>query len=773
MQTGSRLDTKAFFTRVLFCCVATLAVSALRAGLCGADESPTSKSVLTLDRLFSSDEFEPERTPAMQWRKQGSGYTTLEKPEGKGDGRQLVWHDPASGREEVLVPAHLFIPPGESAPLSVESYALSDDGSKLLFYTNSKRVWRTNSRGDYWVLDLTGRELKKLGGEAKPSTLMFAELSPDAKRVCYVRENNLYVQNLDDLRITPLTRNGSKTLINGTFDWVYEEELRLRKGFRWNPDSRTIAYWQINDDGVRTFFLINDTDGLYPRTIPIPYPKVGERNPAARVGIVSANGGETRWLDVPGDPRDHYIARMDWAENSDEIVLQQFNRLQNTDRVMLADAKTGSVRTILTETDGAWVENDNDVRWVAKGKNFLWLGERDGWKHAYLVSRSGKKATLLTKGDFDVVSIEAVDEKNGWLYYIASPDNPTQRYLYRVRLDGRDAKRVTPADRPGSHSYSISPDAKWAVHTYSTFNRPPVVEFISLPDHKPVKVLAENKKLLEKLNALKRPSSEFFRVDIGEDALLDGWCIKPPDFDPKREYPVLFHVYGEPEGQTVVDRWGGKSHLWHWMLAQQGYLVVSIDNRGTDAPRGREWRKCVYRQIGILASADQAAAVRALIKKWPYVDASRIAIWGWSGGGSMTLNALFRYPELYHTGMAVAPVPNERYYDTIYEERYMGLPGDNADGYRRGSPITYAHQLKGNLLLVHGTGDDNCHYQGMEALINELIAHNKQFTMMAYPNRTHSISEGKNTTRHLYGLLTQFLFEKMPANAEQKQANQE
>jgi len=755
-----------FFESVLLHCLSALCALAFCGGVCWAGKSLADKSRLTLDRIFSSDEFEIKKAPATQWRKHGSGCTALEKASGKEGGKQLVWHDLATSRNEVLVPAHLFIPPGESAPLSVEGYSLSEDGSKLLIYTNSKRVWRINSRGDYWVLDIAARELKKLGGDAKPSTLMFAEFSPDGTRVCYVQENNLYVQNLNDLQITRLTRDGSKTRINGTFDWVYEEELRLRKGFRWSPDGRLIAYWQINSEGVRTFNLINNTDGLYPRMIPIPYPKVGERNPAARVGVVAANGGETRWLDVPGDPRDHYIAHMDWAESADEILLQQFNRLQNTNRVMLADAKTGKVRTVLTETDRAWVENNNDVRWLDKGKSFLWLGERDGWRHAYLVSRSGDRVSLVTKGDFDVISIEAIDEENRWLYYIASPENPTQRYLYRVGLDGRKATRVTPADRSGTHGYNISPDAKWAVHSYSTFERPPVEEIVSLPQHQQVKALAENKKLLAALEALKKPSTEFFRVDIGNNVLLDGWCIKPPDFNPKKKYPLLFHVYGEPEGQTVVDRWPDKSHLWHWMLAQQGYWVVSIDNRGTAAPRGRDWRKCVHRQIGILASADQAAATRAVIKKWPYVDADRIAIWGWSGGGSMTLNALFRYPDLYHTGMAVASVPNQRYYDTIYQERYMGLPGDNTDGYRRGSPITYAHQLKGNLLLVHGTGDDNCHYQGTEALINELIVHNKQFTMMAYPNRTHSIAEGKNTTRHLYGLLTRFLCEKMPADSK-------
>jgi len=293
-------------------------------------------------------------------------------------------------------------------------------------------------------------------------------------------------------------------------------------------------------------------------------------------------------------------------------------------------------------------------------------------------------------------------------------------------------------------------------------DNPPIHELISLPNHKSVRILEDNSELRTKVKTLKRKPTEFFRVDIGEGVLLDGYQIKPYNFDPVKKYPVLFYVYGEPWGQTARDAWGGNTYLWHLMLAQQGYIIMSIDNRGTPSPRGRDWRKCIYRQIGILASADQAAAVR-VIRKWEYVDSTRIGIWGWSGGGSMSLNAIFRYPDLYHTAMAIASVPDQRYYDTIYQERYMGLPEDNAEGYKNGSPITFARQLKGNLLLVHGTGDDNVHYQGAEALINELIKHNKHFTMMAYPNRSHGIYEGTGTTLHLRKLLTRYLFENLPA----------
>jgi dipeptidyl-peptidase-4 len=722
-------------------------------------------TLLTLERIFSSRDFTGERFGPARWLEDGSGYTTLEISANSKLGKDIVRYEPQSGRRDFFVPAKKLIPVGDSTALAIEDYQWSKDGKRLLIFTNTQRVWRQNTRGDYWVLDLITLKLQKLGGEAKPSTLMFAKFSPDGSRVGYVRENNIYVEELATGNILQLTRDGSRTLINGTFDWVYEEEFGLRDGFRWSPDGKLIAYWQLDASGLRDFLMINNTDSLYSFIIPVQYPKVGTINSACRVGVVSASGGETRWMEISGDPRNNYIARMDWAASSTEIVLQHLNRLQNKIEVMLGDALTGRVRTILTDRDSAWVEVVDDLHWLDKGKSFTWVSERDGWRHVYLVSRDGQQVRLITAGAFDVENIAHVDEKDGWLYYLASPDNPSQRYLYRTRLDGTGkGERVTSLDLRGTHRYQISPDAKWAFHTYSTFDLPPSTSLISLPAHKLVRQLSSNKALRSRVRALKQRPSEFFRVNVGNGVQLDGWMIKPHDFDPAKRYPVLFHVYGEPAGQTVLDNWGGSGKLWHLMLAQQGYLVISVDNRGTPAPRGRDWRRCVYRQIGILASQDQAAACRA-IRSWPFVDSTRIAIWGWSGGGSMTLNMLFRYPELYHTGISVAPVTNELYYDTIYQERYMGLPSDNPEGFKNGSPVTFAENLRGNLLLVHGTGDDNVHYQNSELLINALIKANKPFTMMAYPNRSHNISEGANTRRHLYELLTRFLYEHVPTGA--------
>ncbi|MDA0285451.1 MAG: prolyl oligopeptidase family serine peptidase, partial [Planctomycetota bacterium] len=363
-----------------------------------------------------------------------------------------------------------------------------------------------------------------------------------------------------------------------------------------------------------------------------------------------------------------------------------------------------------------------------------------------------------------------VDEASGWLYFIASPDDASQRYLFRSRLNGCDLQRVTPQETPGTHGYQMSTDSRFAIHQISSTERPPIVTLITLPDHESVRILETNDELCRKLDKLQKGNIEFTRVDIGDGVTLDGWCMSPANVDPSRSYPLLVYVYGEPAGQTVVDRWGGNSWLWHLMLTQRGYVVMSFDNRGTNAPRGREWRKCIYQKIGILPPQDQAAAVEAVLKQRPWIDRNRVGVWGWSGGGSSSLHAIFKYPKLYATAIAIAPVPNQRYYDTIYQERYMGLPETNADGFRDGSPINFAKQLEGNLLLIHGTGDDNCHYQTTEMLMDELIAHNKQFSMMAYPNRTHSIKERKNTTRHLRELMTRYLLQNLPVTLEASKA---
>jgi dipeptidyl-peptidase-4 len=725
-----------------------------------AEKEQADQSLLTVDRIYGDSEFSGEGFSA-RWLPGGAGYTRLEPTSGDGGGRDIVHYDAGTGDRQVLVPA-ARLTPSRARPLAIDDYAWSRDRALLLVYTNSQRVWRQATRGDYWLLDCTSHELRKLGGDAPPASLMFAKLSPTGRHVAFVRAGQVFVEDLLDDTIRQVTPDQPSGVIQGTFDWVYEEELSLRDGFRWSGDGRRIAFWQIDTRGVREFPLVDNTAGLYPSIVKIPYPKVGQQNPACRVGVVDIESRETRWLNIPGDPRQHYIARMDWVGDSSEIILQQLNRLQNTNRVMLADAESGQARTILTERDEAWVEVHDELEWLDQHTEFTWHSERTGWRQLYLVAREGEETRRIATGEFDVISLEHVDSSRRQCYFLASPDDPTSRYLYRAELDGGPAIRVTPEDQPGTHAYDISPGGRWALHTWSSFDDPPRTELIRLPEHKCVRKLAENRQLRKKVRKLRREPTEFFRVEVGDGVALDAWCIKPPEFDPQRKYPLLVYVYGEPAGQTVLNRWSSRGYLWHLLLAQQGYVVMSFDNRGTPAPRGRAWRKCVYRQVGVLAPQDQAAAVRAVLEQRPYLDPQRVGIWGWSGGGSMTLNAIFKFPDLYQAGISVAPVPNQRYYDTIYQERYMGLPQENVEGYANGSPINFAGQLQGNLLLIHGTGDDNCHYQTTELLINELVRLNKPFQMMAYPWRSHGIGEGQNTSRHLRNLMLRFLLEMLP-----------
>ena len=726
----------------------------------GQESSNRQPSDLSIDSIFHSKNFLGE-TFVGQWESNSQGFERIKRDPETGNASIVRIDLPAPAVEHVLVSSEMLTPTGAEKPLSMDSYQWSHDKTKLLIFANTERVWRFNTRGDYWVLDRKSESLTKIGGDADTSSLMFAKFSPDAKQVAYVYKNDLYLQTLSDSVITQLTQTGTPTMINGTFDWAYEEEFSIRDGFRFSPDGKHIAFWKIDSSGIQSFPLVDNTSTLYPKIQYIPYPKVGTINPAARIGVIDLASRDISWMPIPGDERDNYLPRMEWVDEN-RLVIQQLNRLQNNLIVYVADVTNSQVDVMLTEKDDAWIDVQDTLFWQSNRSQFVWLSERNGWRHIYLASVKDKSIKQVTSGDFDVMEILGMDDDSQWIYFYASPANATQMYLYRVHFDGGTLQRVTPETKSGTHRYVLSPDCKRALVTSSQFTSPPTTEVVRLSDHATEFIAESNTKLHARVKASQLPKSEFFRVDIGNGVELDGWCILPPDLDPSKRYPLLVYVYGEPAGQTVVDKWGGDQTLWHNMLAQQGYVVMSFDNRGTPAPRGREWRKSIYRQIGILASADQAAAVKSVLKERPYLDPKRVGVWGWSGGGSMTLNALFRYPEIYAAGVSVAPVPNQLYYDTIYQERYMGLPNDNSEGYRLGSPITFADKLAGELLLIHGTGDDNCHYQTTELLINELIKHNKPFSMFAYPNRTHAIREGENTTRHLYQMITNHFLRTLP-----------
>jgi len=742
-------------------CVAVLFAASARA----ADTD----SMLSIDRIFHDKEFELNRKVPSKWLEGGNSYTTVEPSDSVDGGFDIVRHDSATGATSILVEAEQLIPEGAATPLEIRDYSWSDDGRFVLISTNTVKFRRLESLGDYWLLDLADSTLRQVGTDAPPSSLMYAKFSPDSKFIAYMYLNNIYIESIDGRTKKQLTHDGSDLIVNGTGDWVNEEEFGLRDGFKWSPDSKRLCYWQFDTEGVGTFYMIKNTDDVYSTPIPLQYPKAGTTNSAVRVGVLDIESAETVWIELQGDPRQNYVPQMDWADNAEQLIIQYVNRLQNRNEVLLANAADGSVKHIFTDSDDAWVDVNTDVKWLDEGRYFTWLSERDGWRHLYLVARDGKDVRLVTPGDFDIIKVDHIDTANGWVYYTASPDDSAARYLFRSPLTGEPRiERLTPDSESGFHEYEVAPNSTWAFHTFSTLSKPPTVDLVSLPAHASQRIIVDNERVEKLLASTPRVETEFFKIDIGDDVELDAWMMKPPDFDPGKKYPLLMYVYGEPAGQTVIQQWRqgrGYRYLWHSMLAQQGYVVASVDNRGTPAPKGREWRKSIYGQIGILASADQARAVRKLLAERPYLDPQRVGSWGWSGGGQMTLNAMFRYPDLYRTGIALAFVSDQRLYDTIYQERYMGLPDDNAEGYEQGSPITHAAGLEGNLLLIHGTADDNVHYQSSEQLVDKLIALNKTFTFMMYPDRSHSIDEKPNTRRHLFTLMTDFLHEYLPLEA--------
>ena len=699
-------------------------------------------SLLTIDRIYNSKEFKQESSKSIQWIENGDAYVTLEKSTTTNDAFDLVRWTSKTQKRTIFIPAESLIVNGNT--INVESFTLSPDGSKVLIFTNSSRVWRSKTKGDYWVYDFNDSQLKQLGKNFEPSSLMFAKFSNDSRFVAYVHDFNIYKEEFQSGSITQLTSDGNGKIINGTFDWAYEEEFGKRDGFSWSPDANNIAFWQIDASEIGTYYMINYTDSIYSRPIPLQYPKVGQDPSGAKVGLVNLKSNKITWIPLEGGEKENYIPGMQWV-NEDLLLLQQMNRKQNQLIVWSYQPSTGSLKKVYTEKEETWVEllypdisgggwGSNDLTIVDKGNSFLRMTETDGWRHVYKVNIETREKTLITPGDYDVASMNVATE-NG-LYFMASPTNSTQRYLYYRKLNGKGSlKRITPEAYTGVNSYKISPNGDFAIHTHQSVTEPRTIRLIYLPDHKTIKTLVENKSYKEKLANLGLPIIKFLKVTTEDGIEIDARMILPSNFDSTQKYPVLFYVYGEPWGQVATDRQVG---LWNIMMAQKGYVIINMDNRGTPCLKGSEWRKSIYKKVGVINTRDQALAAKEILKL-DYLDNERVAVWGWSGGGSMTLNLMFQYPEIYKTGVAVAAVSDQLIYDNIYQERYMGLPQENLEDFVNGSPVTYAKNLEGNLLIIHGTGDDNVHYQSAEILINELIKENKQFQMMAYQNRSHGI----------------------------------
>ncbi|MBC7904802.1 MAG: DPP IV N-terminal domain-containing protein [Gemmatimonadaceae bacterium] len=703
----------------------------------------------------------------IKWAADGNSYF-------KSEGGDITKYTMPANTKSVFIGRDKLKPEGLQKNLTVRNFYFDATEQQVLLYTNTKKVWRLDTRGDYWLYNVKDGSLKQLGKSLPASSMMFAKFSPDGKSVAYVSNYNLYVEDLAGGQIKQLTKDGNRKLINGTFDWVYEEEFFCRDGFRWSPDSKQLAYWQIDAKSTKDYLMVNNTDSIYPVAVPVEYPVAGEAPSPYKIGVIEIATAQTKWMDIPTDPiLQSYVPRMEWS-GSNELILQHLNRKQNESTLMLVNTTSGASSAIYKEKDSAWIDIlalwDNDYiwggwDWLNAGKEFMWASEKDGWRHLYRISRDGKKETLITAGNYDVMDICRIDEKNGYVYFMASPTNATQKYLYRTKLDGKGkAEQVSPANQQGTHNYRISANGMYAQHSFSNYYTQAAQEWITLPDHKGIN--NENKVADALAKADKSKSNiTFFKVKTADNVEMDAWMAKPDNFDSTKKYPIVFYVYTEPWGQNVIDQYGtADNFLYKGDMAKDGYLYVSIDNRGTPVPKGRAWRKSVYRKIGLVNIRDQAMAAKEIFK-WNFVDTSRVAVWGWSGGGSATLNLMFQYPEIYKAGVAVAPVGNQLTYDNIYQERYMGLPQENREDFVKGSPMTYAKNLQGNLLYVHGTGDDNVHYNNADMLINELVKYNKQFQLMSYPNRTHSISEGPGTFEHLSTLYTSYLRQHCPPGA--------
>lgn len=669
------------------------------------------------------------------------------------------------------------------------------DGTYALDFVNRQRVWRYATRGDYELVNLKTGEKRKLGAGLPEASLMFAKFSPDGTKVAYVSKNNIYMEFCEGGQREQLTFDGNETIVNGTFDWVYEEEFDCRDGFRWSGDSKYIAFWHSDTEGTGWFDIIDNVSGIYPKVNHFPYPKAGTTNSAAKIGVIKTpsnspqggelvdtktstvkpnrqadttnsspwgrSGGVTTWLDIPGDERENYLPRMEFVPGTNRLMIQQMNRAQNNNKVWTCDivnGKADNLHVMLQDNDKAWVETNDNIHFLKGNKYFTFTSERDGWRHIYRVSADGKKWTCITKGNMDVVNEVALDEKRGYIYFIGcEPNAATQRYLYRAKLYGNGTiEKIKTQTKVGQYSYDMSPTCDYAIERYSSANQVPQYRMIKCDakgNWTVDKELEMNEQAQQEWKSLGLNGKEFVKVKSG-DLELDAWIIKPTNFDPNKKYPVIDYVYGEPASATVQDRW--ETTLFWQYLATQGFVIVSIENRGAAAPRGREWRKCIYGEVGVAASEDQARGIQSLCDMFPWMDRTRLGITGWSGGGAQTLNSMFRYPDVFKTGIAIAFVSDQKLYDTIYQERYMNTPQSNPDGYFRGSPINFVDGLKGNLLIVHGTGDDNVHYQNTEMLVNRLIEKGKIFYQLSYPMRTHGISEGRGTSLHLRKQLVDF-----------------
>ena len=700
---------------------------------------------ITLDDIYSSGKFKPEYIYGMRHLNDGEHYCMMQEDS------LNIYSYKTGDRTETLVTANQLIPENDTVPISMRRYRFSKSEKQILFATETESIYRHSNKSAFYVYDIESEKLTMLSDEGKQR---LATISPDGSKVAFVRNNNIYIKDLEKNIESKITSDGLyNNIIYGTTDWVYEEEFGFTKAFFWSSDGSKIAFYRFDESQVKEYELTTWGD-LYPEHHKYKYPKAGEENSIVNVFVYDLFTKQTIEMDI-GKETDIYIPRIKWTNDPNKVSILWMNRLQNELKIFLSNANTGKTVTVYHETNKYYIDITDNLTFLKDNEHFIFSNEKDGYHHLYIYDMDGNMIQQITKGEWDVSNFIGLDEKKGLIYYISSESSPMNREMYVIKLNGTGKKKLSQKD--GDNNVQFGKQFKYYLNTYSNANTPQYFT-VNSAKGKLLRVLEENSTLKETIADYNFSKREFFQFNTSEGVELNGWMIKPPDFDPGKKYPVLMYVYGGPGSQTVRNSWG-RGNAWYQMLAQKGLIIVSVDNRGTGA-RGEEFKKMTYLQLGKLETIDQIEAAKYL-SSLDYVDSKRIGIWGWSYGGYMSTSCLTKGADYFSMGIAVAPVTNWRYYDNIYTERFMRTPQENPEGYDENSPVNHVEKLKGDFLLIHGTADDNVHIQNSVDLITALVNSNKQFEMQFYPNSNHGIYTGENTRLHLYTRLTDFIIENL------------
>ncbi len=705
------------------------------------------KQNISLEDIWLSGKLFPEMVQGMNPLKDGKSYAVI------ADTAINVYSYKSGEHIKTLVYRKELLPKDAEEPLRLSGYSLSPDETKMLIPTETESIYRHSTMSNFFVYDLVEKQLSTLSEGGKQRLATF---SPDGSMIAFVRENNIFIKNLAEGTEKQITTDGVvNEIINGTTDWVYEEEFGFTKAFLWSPDNKKIAFYRFDESDVKEW-QIEFYTGLYPEWYRYRYPKTGEDNALVTIHIHKLDEGTNVQVDI-GTETDIYIPRMKWTEDANQLAVQRMNRHQNHLEILLADAATGQSSLLYEETNDYYIDITDDLYFLPDNKHFIISSEKDGYNHLYLHTMDGKLKKKLTQGEWDVTSFYGYDTKSQQVFYQSAENSPMERHIYSQSLKGKKKQLLFAS---GHNAARFSSDFQYFVNTNTTANSPHIFS-VHQADGKQLRVLKDNQAFKERMQAYNLSPLEFFEITDpeivlpnGQQVHLNAYRILPPDFNPEKKYPVLVYVYGGPGSQTVNNAWGWSNYFWFQMLAQKGIIVVSVDNRGTGA-RGQEFKKMTYLELGKYETEDMIITARYL-SQLDYVDIDKIGIFGWSYGGYMSSLAITKGAEYFKSAIAVAPVTSWRFYDNIYTERYMRTPQENPDGYDNNSPINFVDKLQGDYLLVHGSADDNVHYQNAMEMINALVDANKQFELMIYPDRNHGIYGG-NTRIHLYTLMTDFL----------------